>query len=77
MKEKYIPANPFPYEVTDYDENKTYLVVDEWCYCGRKRSEHGHTIAWGHGQIIDVERQQVTCHKFTWKEWILEPVKEE
>jgi hypothetical protein len=45
--------SPFPHLLRDR------LVIDELCACGRRRSEHADTLAWGHGAAEG-------CRKFTW-----------
>ncbi len=66
----YVPPNPFPMSLPS-----GRLIVDEYCRCGHKRSEHGHTVAWGHGECKAsatsrngrVHREECVCQKFTWK----------
>jgi hypothetical protein len=36
---------------------------DEWCVCGHRRSVHGDTLSWGHG---DCDIETCDCMKFTW-----------
>jgi|OM-RGC.v1.033733547 hypothetical protein len=67
MTDEYMDVeNPFPFTTIT---GKT--VIDEYCVCGFKRSEHSHTFQWGHGAVIDAELG-VVCPKFTWKSWIIE-----
>jgi len=59
-------------------QNETYMweplangkvIIDEWCVCGHKRSEHENTLfVKGHGPCMKCH-----CIKFTWKESITIP----
>lgn len=43
-------------------------VRDELCVCKHLKSEHGNTIARGHGSCTKCE-----CGKFTWKSFVMAP----
>jgi len=72
VNDRNVPPNPFPMSLPSGRR-----VVDERCRCGHKRSEHGHTVGWGHGECRSnstgplrdsrVHRQECICTKFTWK----------
>ena len=59
--------SPFPFNVTNYETGDEQTVVDDLCACGALRSQHNHTLAWGHGDCPATE-----CGKFTWVEWVME-----
>ena len=44
-------------------EEKT--VVDELCYCGHKKSEHGYVVLQGLNGCF-----KCACHEFVWFGWI-------
>lgn len=58
------PTSPFPFSMPKTGA----LVTDERCKCGGLRSEHKHTLAYGHGPRIvgDV----ALCERFTWVGWV-------
>lgn len=49
-------SSPFPYTTS-----KGVVIVDERCKCDALRSEHGNTLAWGHGAC-----PATGCARFTW-----------
>lgn len=51
--------NPFPIKTN------SGWIIDEQCVCGKARSLHRDTVAWGHGPTWDGQ-----CAKFTWKGFI-------
>lgn len=46
---------------------KGRVIVDEQCSCGHNRSNHGNTLAPGHGECL---RDDCNCRKFTWTEMV-------
>lgn len=61
---KHHTRSPFPFAAP----KSGALITDERCRCGALRSQHGDTLAYGHGARIvgDV----VTCERFTWEGWV-------
>lgn len=57
------PTSPFPARI-----NNGAVVTDERCTCGALRSQHEHTISYGHGPRI--VGGVVVCEKFTWISWV-------
>jgi hypothetical protein len=53
-------ANPFPFSL-----RSGRVVVDEECACGHRRTEHGPTLAFGHGTC-----RRCPCVLFTWMRWV-------
>ena len=62
--------SPFPWTLKTTGQT----IIDELCYCGHKRSEHKNTFAYGHGGIYD--DTVIICHKFTFRDWIMEDEEE-
>lgn len=58
------PESPFPRKLPD-----GRVVVDELCQCGCLRSQHYHSIAWGHG-CCRQEKQVCNCPKFAFKAFV-------
>lgn len=57
--------SPFPF-VTP----KGATIEDETCQCGRLRSEHGDTIAYGHGASAPSPLDGSCCARFTFVEFV-------
>lgn len=64
MKDAFDPRrpdperNPFPVRTP-----RGRVIVDETCTCAHKRTEHGPTLAFGHGPC---RRAGCACARFTW-----------
>jgi hypothetical protein len=62
----YQPQSPFPFTM------KTgAIITDERCKCGALRSQHAHTIAYGHGaSLVAGLGKYEACERFTWIAWV-------
>ena len=57
-------------EATATTGNDYWHVVDQRCDCGHLRSQHGDTIAKGHGRCAVAS---CSCSKFTWASFVTAP----
>jgi hypothetical protein len=61
----FMPESPFPFVLTNGAS-----VTDERCTCGRLRSTHSNTLAYGHGSVVEPETGVILCARFTWSTWV-------
>lgn len=60
VRRRHVIMSPFP------RNSANGWIVDERCVCGRLRSEHADTVAYGHGPC-----GASGCAKFSWAEMVL------